>query len=70
MIKSQQIPHDEFELDPRITADLNKHLDEKMELVRRKLAFKVEKSKLRLRKLMNHFIEPITCLPFEVCKIL
>ncbi|XP_046415054.1 cilia- and flagella-associated protein 44 [Neodiprion fabricii] len=70
LIKSQQIPHSEFELDPRITTDLNQQLQAEMDLVHRKLAFKVEKSKLHLRKLMNHFIEPITCLPFEVCKIL
>lgn len=70
LIQSQQIPHEEFELDPRITEDLNQQLQAEMDLVHRKLAFKVEKSKLRLEKLMNHFIKPITCLPFEVCKIL
>ncbi|XP_048505660.1 cilia- and flagella-associated protein 44 isoform X2 [Athalia rosae] len=70
LIKSQQIPHEDFELDPRITTDLNQHLEAEMNLVYRKLAFKVEKSKLRLQKLMTHFIQPITCLPFEVCKIL
>ena len=34
------------------------------------MEFKAEKSKLRLKKLMDHFIEPITCLPFGVFRIL
>lgn len=68
--ESQRIPQEEFELDPRITADLNNQLKAEMDLVRQKLAFKVEKSRLGLQKLMDHFIEPITCLPFAVSRIL
>jgi hypothetical protein len=45
-------------------------LQKEMDLVYRKAAFNVEKNKLRLKKLMDHFIEPITCLPFAVKKIL
>ncbi|XP_015588735.2 uncharacterized protein LOC107264707 [Cephus cinctus] len=70
LVKSQQIPQEEFELDPRITEDLNEQLKAEMNLVHKKLAFKVEKSKLGLKKLMDHFIEPITCLPFAVRRIL
>ncbi|XP_047346729.1 cilia- and flagella-associated protein 44 isoform X2 [Vespa velutina] len=70
LLKSQQIPHENFELDPRITADLNKQLEMKMDLVHRKKAFQAEKSTLALKKLMDHFIEPITCIPFAVSRIL
>ncbi|XP_025994269.1 cilia- and flagella-associated protein 44 isoform X2 [Solenopsis invicta] len=68
--KSHQISYKELELDPRITADLNKELDVEMATVREKLAFKVEKSELGLQKLVEYFVQPITCLPFVVCKIL
>lgn len=37
--------------------------------VREKLAFKIEKSKLGLQKLLEHFIQPIAHLPFAICKI-
>lgn len=67
--KSHQILHDELELDPRIKIDLNNELDMEMATVRDKLAFKVEKSELKLQKLLEHFIHPITCIPFTVCKI-
>jgi len=67
--KFHQITHDELELDLRITVDLNKELEMEMIAVRGRLAFKVEKSELELQKLLEHFIHPITCLPFTVCKI-
>ncbi|XP_070529333.1 cilia- and flagella-associated protein 44 isoform X2 [Cardiocondyla obscurior] len=67
--KPHQITDEELELDPRITADLNKKLDAEMIAMREKLAFKVEKSQLQLQKLLEHFVKPITCLPFVVCKI-
>lgn len=67
--KPHQMTHEEFELDSRITADLNKELDAEMAAVRGKLAFEVEKNELRLQKLLEHFIKPIVCLPFVVCKI-
>ncbi|XP_015185345.1 PREDICTED: cilia- and flagella-associated protein 44 [Polistes dominula] len=70
LLKSQQIPREDLELDPRITADLNEQLEMEMDLVHRKEAFQVEKSKLALKKLMDHFIEPITCVPFAVSRIL
>ncbi|XP_020280668.1 cilia- and flagella-associated protein 44 [Pseudomyrmex gracilis] len=66
---SHRLTHEELELDTRITDDLNKELDAEMAAVREKLAFKIEKSELGLQKLVDHFIKPITCLPFAVCKI-
>ena len=58
-----------MELDFRIIADLNKELDAKMSAVRQEFAFKVEKSELALQKLLKYFVQPITHLPFVVCKI-
>ncbi|KYN22810.1 WD repeat-containing protein 52 [Trachymyrmex cornetzi] len=67
--KFHQLSHKELELDFRIIADLNKELDAEMSAVFEKLAFKVEKSELGLQKLLEHFVQPVTCLPFVVCKI-
>ncbi|KAF7998128.1 hypothetical protein HCN44_009526 [Aphidius gifuensis] len=60
--------HD-FNLDPRITEDLDKQLKAEIDLVHEKMSFTVEKSRLGLKKLMDHFINPITCFPFAVCRI-
>ncbi|XP_043471636.1 cilia- and flagella-associated protein 44 [Leptopilina heterotoma] len=70
LLKSQQIPQENFEIDSRITEELNNQLQSELDFVHRKMSFKVEKSKLRLKKLMDHFVEPITCLPFCVYRIL
>ncbi|KAK0161075.1 hypothetical protein PV327_009592 [Microctonus hyperodae] len=69
LLKSQQISEAEFELDPRITSDLNNQLQSEIDLVHKKMKFKVEKCRLALEKLTNQFIKPITCIPFVVCKI-
>lgn len=68
--KLHRITQEELELDPRITADLNQELEREMAVVREKFAFKVEKSEIGLQKLSEHFIHPITGLPFVVCKVL
>ncbi|KYN07248.1 WD repeat-containing protein 52 [Cyphomyrmex costatus] len=67
--KIHQLTYKELELDLRIIADLNKELDAEMTAVREKLAFKVKKSELGLQKLLEHFVQPVICLPFAVCKI-
>ncbi|XP_011307884.1 uncharacterized protein [Fopius arisanus] len=68
LIKSQQIPPSNFILDNRIVNDLNSQLKYEMDLITQRMAFKLEKSKLILKKLMDHFVSPITCLPFAVCR--
>ncbi|KAK0088856.1 hypothetical protein PV325_010453 [Microctonus aethiopoides] len=69
LLKSQQISEAELELDPRITSDLNNQLKSEIDLVHKKMKFKVEKCRLALEKLTNQFIKPMTCVPFAVCKI-
>ncbi|XP_043512128.1 cilia- and flagella-associated protein 44 isoform X2 [Frieseomelitta varia] len=68
LLHSQQIP--QFELDPRIVEDLKQQLNIHTTLTQQKLEFEVEKSKLELQKLMDHFVTPITCVPFAVHGIL
>lgn len=69
LIKSQQISASDFVLDERISEDLNRQLGREMELIGERMAFKIEKNKLILGKLMDHFVRPITCLPFGVSRI-
>ncbi|XP_053983869.1 cilia- and flagella-associated protein 44 [Hylaeus volcanicus] len=68
LLPSQQIP--QFVLDPRIVEDLEQYLNGQIALTQQKLEFQEQKSKLELQKLMNHFITPITHLPFMVYSIL
>ncbi|CAB0030340.1 unnamed protein product [Trichogramma brassicae] len=66
---SQRLTEQELQLDPRISADLDEQLKEQMDIVYRKSEYKQEKCRLRLKKLMEHFIEPITCIPFAWKKL-
>ncbi|XP_076666446.1 cilia- and flagella-associated protein 44 isoform X2 [Andrena cerasifolii] len=68
LLPSQQIS--QFVLDPRIVEDLEQYLKSQIDSMQEKLEFQVEKSKLELQKLMEHFIAPITCLPFTIYGIL
>ncbi|CAK9822070.1 Cilia- and flagella-associated protein 44 [Anthophora retusa] len=68
LLQSQRIL--QFELDCRIVEDLVQQLKTHVTLTQEKLDFQVEKSKLELEKLKNHFFTPITCLPFAVYGIL
>ncbi|KAK1137227.1 hypothetical protein K0M31_001748 [Melipona bicolor] len=64
LLHSQQIS--QFELDPRIVEDLKQQLNIHTTLTQQKLEFEVGKSKLELQKLMDHFVTPITYVPFAV----
>ena len=69
LLFSQIIPSDELVLDLRITADLDSKLKKELELVKRKLAFDVQKSEIRLNKLMNYFINPLGYFPICVSTV-
>ncbi|XP_062543886.1 cilia- and flagella-associated protein 44 [Armigeres subalbatus] len=64
--ESQRFAMEDFTLDERITLDLRKELEEKMDLVRRKTAFDVEKARLTGEKLRNFFLEEMESAPIEV----
>lgn len=66
---SQQIPYDQLEMDPRITANLQKRFDEEMDLVKRKKEFDVEKARLGGEKLVQYFLEPLDSFPIKVLGI-
>lgn len=54
-----------LEVDGRVSEDLERILDDDMALVKRKLEFQVEKSKVAMDKLKKHFTD---CLAgFPVC---
>lgn len=63
---TQIIPRTILELDPRISKDLQDKLDAELGLVKRKLAFDVEKSEIKMKKLMQHFIDPLDLFPITV----
>lgn len=64
--ESQRFTMEDFTLDERITADLKQELEEKMDLVRRKTAFDVEKARLSGEKLRKFFLEEMEHAPIEV----
>lgn len=66
LLPTQVIPRKELEVDPRVTKDLHDQLDADLALVKRKLAFDVEKSTLGLKKLLAHFTDPLGCFPITV----
>ncbi|XP_076637400.1 cilia- and flagella-associated protein 44 isoform X1 [Colletes latitarsis] len=68
LLPSQQISR--FELDTRIIEDLEQYLKAQTALTQENLEFQKKKSKLELQKFMNHFITPITHLPFAISSIL
>ncbi|XP_069678702.1 cilia- and flagella-associated protein 44 [Periplaneta americana] len=61
---SQQMLRNELEIHPDITKDLDDKLQEDINLVKRKLAFNVEKSRLGLKKVQDYYLnnlDSITC---------
>lgn len=66
LLPTQVIPRRELEVDPRVTKDLHDQLEADLALVKRKLAFDVEKSTVGLKKLFAHFTDPLDCFPLTV----
>ncbi|XP_037036270.1 cilia- and flagella-associated protein 44 isoform X2 [Bradysia coprophila] len=63
---SMQLDLKTVNLDDRITADIQKRLDEEMELVERRKAYEVEKCKLLTKKVKDFYISPLQELPIEL----
>jgi hypothetical protein len=66
LLPSQVIPVEQLEVDKRVTRHLDMILEEELALVKRKLAFDVQKSEVRMWKLRNHFIDNLSHIPFVV----
>lgn len=64
--ESQTLPHSEFELDPRITLALEEKVKADRDLMMKKIAFQVLKSRLIVKKMQNHFVDRIASLDVTV----
>lgn len=63
---SMQLDMKTINLDDRITADIQKRLDQEMELVERRKAYEVEKCKILTKKIKDFYISPLEELPIEL----
>jgi hypothetical protein len=59
----------DLEIHPDITKHLDDTLEQEIDLVKRKLAFGVEKSRLGLKKLEDYFTNVLDSLTVYVCSI-
>jgi hypothetical protein len=59
----------DLEIHPDITKDLDDTLEQEIDLVKRKLAFDVEKSRLGLQKLKYYFTDVLDSMTVYVCSI-
>jgi hypothetical protein len=66
---SQRIPMCDLEIHPDITKDLDDTLEQEIDLVKRKLAFDVEKSRLGLQKLKYYFTDVLDSMTVYVYSI-
>lgn len=69
LLPTQIIPREDLEIDPRVTEDLQRIIDEEMELEKRKLAYQVEKSEVAMKKLMKYCTDPLDVFPFTISAI-
>lgn len=66
LLPTQIIPREELEIDPRITADLQRVVDDEMALEKRKLAYQVETSEVAMNKLKQHCTDPLDVFPLTL----
>lgn len=69
LLPTQVIPREELEIDERITKDLQDTLDADLALVKRKLAFDVEKSTVGITKMLKHFSEDMDFFPITMTAV-
>ncbi|XP_031340937.1 cilia- and flagella-associated protein 44-like [Photinus pyralis] len=66
LLPTQIIPRPEFDIDPRITENLNDKLTTNLALVKQKLEYNVEKSKVGMDKLKSRFVDSLDVFPIIV----
>lgn len=66
IIESQRVQQYEIHLDDRITTQLNENFQQQYDLMKRKLAYDLEKSRLLAKKVKQYFIEPLDHLVIHV----
>lgn len=67
--ESQRLPESDFELDPRITEDLNNTLEQKMKMAQREMEYDVERIQIGVQKMKKHFIDCLDSFPIQVLGI-
>lgn len=63
---SQRIPRNAFEIDARITANLESIHGSEEDLIRQQLAFHVERSRMAMVKLKQYFTDLIDLFPIQI----
>lgn len=59
LLPSQMISKEDLDLDARVTEHIDSKFKSKLELLKKKLAYDVEKSECQMKKLLEHFINPM-----------
>lgn len=66
IIDSQRVQQSEIQLDDRITEQLQENFQQQYDLMKRKLAYDLEKNRLLAKKVKEYFIEPLDHLVIHV----
>lgn len=66
LLPTQMLPRSFFNLDKRIANNLKETCNAKLALEKRKIEFKVEKSKVLMNKMKKYFIDPLDVFPICV----
>ncbi|CAG9840027.1 unnamed protein product [Diabrotica balteata] len=69
LLPSQIIPRQELELDDRVLQYINNDFQSKLDLVKRKLAYDLEKSEVQMKKLLKYFTDPCDMHPVQISGI-
>lgn len=69
LLPTQIIPREMLEIDPRITEDLQRIIDDEMALEKRKLAYQVEKSEVAMNKIKQYCTDPLDVFPLKITRI-
>ncbi|KAJ8984434.1 hypothetical protein NQ317_012497 [Molorchus minor] len=63
LLPSQIITREKLELDSRVAEEIERGFEDKLKLVKRKLAYDVEKSLVQMKKLQAHFTDSVDIHP-------
>lgn len=66
LLPSQIISKAELELDERVTQYVDHEFKSKLDLVKRKLAYDLEKSEVQMKKLLKYLTDPVDLHPLTV----
>lgn len=63
---SQMISDPDLELDTRVTEHINEIFQNKLDLIKRKLAYDLERSDVQMKKLLKYLTDPVDLHPLTV----